>query len=117
MIAVCFILGTNFPTLEPELSALRRCILLPPAIGIIAIIKTITPIPPIQWEKLRHISIHFDKSSTLVKIDAPVVVNPDTISKTASTIFGISPLTTKGIAPTILIIIQLRDTTTKPSLA
>ena len=46
---------------------------------------------------------------------APVVVKPDTVSKRASTGFGMQPVRTKGTAPTILMAIQLNAVAAKPS--
>ena len=48
---------------------------------------------------------------------APVVVNPDTVSKKASMKEGISPEITKGNAPKIDIKSQENATITKPSFA
>ena len=48
---------------------------------------------------------------------APVVVNPDTVSKKASIYEGICPLITKGSAPIAEIISHDRAVITKPSLA
>ena len=52
-----------------------------------------------------------------VIIEAPVVVNPLTISKKASVKLLISPLIQKGNAPMADIVIQARATITKPSFA
>ena len=79
--------------------------------------KTITPIPPIQWVKLRHIRLHLASGSTALRILAPVVVNPETVSKRASMKLGMSPFITKGRHPKALMAIQLRATIRKPSLA
>ena len=46
--------------------------------------KTSTPMPPIQWERLRQSSTPQLSSSTLATTEAPVVVKPETISKKAS---------------------------------
>ena len=51
-----------------------------------------------------------------VTILEPVVVNPETVSKSASTGCGIYPLTTKGTAPKTHKATQLRATATQPSL-
>ena len=48
---------------------------------------------------------------------APVVVKPETVSKKASTKFGMSPERTKGNAPNADISTHARATTAKPSLA
>ena len=50
-------------------------------------------------------------------MDAPVVVKPDAVSKSASIKLGILPDITNGRAPNILRTIQLRATITNPSLA
>jgi hypothetical protein len=42
------------------------------------------PIPPIKCVKLRQNKILFDKDSISIKIDAPVVVKPEIVSKKAS---------------------------------
>ena len=89
----------------------------PPARGRIASRKTSTPIPPTQWVKLLHISMDWDRPSTLFKILAPVVVKPEMVSKTASAREGISPLIQNGNAPKKLSSTQLSATVTKPSLA
>ena len=46
--------------------------------------NTRIPMPPIQWVKLRHIRVAWDRSSTLGTMLDPVVVKPDTISNIAS---------------------------------
>ena len=68
----------------PGISALKICIDLSGARAVIAIMKTITPIPPIQCEKERQNKIDFERTSTFGTTDAPVVVSPLTISKSAS---------------------------------
>ena len=73
--------------------------------------------PPIQCVKLRQNSMERDMASTLLRIDAPVVVKPETVSKKASTKFGISPLMTKGSAPSADTLSQASAVTKKPSLA
>ncbi|MPM72681.1 hypothetical protein SDC9_119657 [bioreactor metagenome] len=115
--AVSFVLGTSLPTDGPGLSARIRCMLCPPAIGKTARINTNTPIPPIQWVKLRQKRLHLESTSTSLSTLAPVVVKPDMVSNSASIKLGISPFKTNGIAPTILITIQLNATVTKPSRA
>ena len=74
--------------------------------GRTAKIKTITPMPPIQCENERQNKRLCDNASTSVLIDAPVVVNPEDISKNASKKFGISLLITSGNAPTRATIIH-----------
>ena len=60
--------------------------------GNIAIASTNTPIPPIQWVKVRQNRIPFGRFSISVNIVEPVVVNPDILSNMASIKFGIAPL-------------------------
>ena len=79
--------------------------------------NTKTPIPPIQWVKLLHSNIQWERASTSERILAPVVVNPDTVSNIASIGLGILPDITNGNAPAILKTIQLRATVTAPSFA
>ena len=117
MEAVCLILGTNLPTEGPGLSALIRCILLPPASGVTARTNTRTPIPPIQWVKLRQNRIPRGKCSTAGRMVAPVVVKPETVSKNASMGLVIAPLKMKGSAPKIASKIQAAPTHMNPSLA
>ena len=59
----------------------------------------------------------FDIASTSVKIEAPVVVKPDTVSNNASTNEGISLEIKNGKQPNILRTIQPIPTETKPSFA
>ena len=79
--------------------------------------KTSTPIPPIQWVKLRHMSMHLGIASTSLRILAPVVVKPDTVSNRASTKEGIAPESHIGIVPQRDRTIQLSATIINPSLA
>ena len=82
--------GTSLPTIGPGISARIMCIDLPDSVGTIAIISTSTPMPPIQCVKLRQKSIPCPIASTFVRIEAPVVVKPLTVSKSASMYDGIS---------------------------
>ena len=66
-------------------SALYNCIPPTPKKGKMAMDRTIIPIPPNHWMKLRHSSIPRLNPSMSVRIDEPVVVNPETDSKNAST--------------------------------
>ena len=59
--------------------------------GISARDKTSTPMPPTQWVKLRQKSSPRGSASTSVKMVAPVVVKPDTVSKKQSVSEGIEP--------------------------
>ena len=110
------ILEVIFVTDGPGLSARIRLIFFPPLSGRIAIMKTSTPIPPIQWVKLLQKRIQRGTTSTFVRTLDPVVVNPDTASNNASTGFGITPLITNGTAPTMLSTIHPRATLANPSL-
>ena len=57
------------------------------------------------------------KAVTSFKIEAPVVVKPETVSKSASKKLGISALITNGKQPINEAKIQLNATIKKPSLA
>ena len=57
--------------------------------------------PPIQWVKERREQDPLGSTSTSVRIDAPVVENPEQIRKTRGFGFGMLPVTTKGTAPTV----------------
>ena len=110
---------TSLPTEGPGTSARIRCIPWPsPAdMGRMAMTNTSTPMPPTQWVKLRQNRIPRCRGSISVRILAPVVVKPETVSKKASTKWGMSPEMTKGRAPKTDISSQARATTAKPSLA
>ena len=54
-------------------------------------------------------------ASTSEKIDAPVVVKPETVSKSASIKFVVIPEKRKGSEPKILSVIQEIATSAKPS--
>ena len=71
--------------------------------------------PPIQCVKLRQKISDFGSASTSLKIDAPVVVKPETVSKSASSKFGIAPVRKKGNEPKKLKTIQARPTEIRPS--
>ena len=80
-----------------------------------AMTKTSTPMPPIQWVKLRQKSRPWLMISTLSRMVAPVVVKPLTVSKNASIKTGISRLMTKGSAPKKETAIHASATMTSPS--
>ena len=82
--AVFLAAGTSFSTLGPGLSARIKKILVPPDKGITAMTNTSTPIPPIQWVKLRQNKIQRGRLSTSERILAPVVEKPDAVSNNAS---------------------------------
>ena len=71
--------------------------------------------PPIQCVKLLQNKIQRGRASTSLKMLAPVVVNPETVSNRASTGFVMDPLNRKGREPITLSTIQLRETETNPS--
>ena len=73
--------------------------------------------PPIQWVKERQNKMPLCRCSISVRIVAPVVVKPDTVSNSASIYEGIAPEITNGNAPNKLSTIQLSATITKPSFA
>ena len=89
----------------------------PDWVGVNASRNTRMPMPPSQWLKLRHSRRPRLMASTFVRMDAPVVVKPDTISNTASTYEGICPLNTKGKQPSMERTIQASEVATKPSCA
>ena len=120
MAAVCRILGTSLPTLGPGLSARSRCMVKPlplSVLGTMASRNTRTPMPPTQWLKLRQYMMPLGRLSTSGRMEAPVVVKPETISKSASMNFGIAPESTKGRLPARERTIQLKATQTMPSVA
>ena len=101
----------------PGISARSTWMVRPERLGITATISTSTPMPPIQWVKLRQKSMEWDMASTSRRTEAPVVVKPETVSKKASTKLGISPLIMKGRAPSTDTLSQARAVIRKPSLA
>jgi hypothetical protein len=98
--------------LIPDDSALNNCIPPIPKKGKIATVKTIIPIPPIQWVILLQNNIPFGTISISVNIEAPVVENPDIVSKKASVNDGIELLIIKGSVPKNDITIHEKDTIT-----
>jgi len=78
-------------------------------------VKINTPIPPIQEEKERQNRMPRGRDSTSVRIEAPVVVKPETISKKQSAKEANSPENQKGRAPNKLRKTQMSPTTAKPS--
>ena len=108
-------MGTSLPTDGPGLSARIRLMLEPPLSGIIASRKTKTPMPPIQWVKLRQNSALRDNASTFSKMLAPVVVKPEIVSNRALVNEGISPLNQNGRQPNTLRKIQLSEVAMQPS--
>ncbi len=57
------------------------------------------PMPPIHWVKLRQKCSDLGKASMLIRVELPVVVNPQTLSKKASVKEGIAPPIRKGSVP------------------
>ena len=55
-----------------------------PDMGMTAMINTRTPMPPIQWVKLRQNKPPMVRASTFGRILAPVVVKPEAVSNMAS---------------------------------
>ena len=90
LFAVSVILGFNLSGVTPGASATKSCIPPIPNSGNMATVNTIIPIPPIHWVKLRHIKIPLPMDSMSFKIEAPVVVKPESVSKNASVKKGIS---------------------------
>ena len=85
--AVSCTFGTNLPTVGPGLSAFIRYMEYPSVRGRIAIIKTRIPMPPPQWVKQRQNStlLYIRSMASPLRMLAPVVVKPETVSNTAST--------------------------------
>ena len=81
--AVSRVRGVSLPTTGPGISALRM-FMDRSELPEIMVINTSTPMPPTQWVKLRQNSSPWLMASTSVRIDAPVVVKPLTVSKNAS---------------------------------
>ena len=76
---------TSLPAVGPGISARRMCMECPSLMGRMAMTNTSTPMPPTQWVKLRQNRLPRLSGSTAVRMDAPVVVKPETVSKKAST--------------------------------
>ena len=73
--------------------------------------------PPIQWVNERQKRPDRERPSTLFRIEAPVVVKPETVSKKASIKRGMSPPSTKGSEPSSDMASQASPTAAKPSRA
>jgi hypothetical protein len=89
-----------------------------PVSGIMARVSPIIPIPPSQCVSDRHTITERGSSSMLAKIVAPVVENPDMLSKKASVYDGAAPLRKYGRAPTALATAHapVTDAHTSPAL-
>ena len=68
----------------PVASAANTFVLPPTTCGSTAMVKNTIPKPPIQWVSVRQNRMPWGKISTSSMIVAPVVVNPDIVSKKAS---------------------------------
>ena len=79
--------------------------------GKMATVKNTIPKPPIQWVIARQKSRLDGNDSILSSMVAPVVLNPDIVSKKAFVTDGIYPLKIYSIEPNIENIIQQRETT------
>ena len=80
--AVSRVRGVSLPFTGPGISALRMFMersVLPESM----VMNTSTPMPPTQWVKLRQNSSPWLMASTSVRMEAPVVVKPLTVSKNA----------------------------------
>ena len=62
-------------------------------------VKRIIPIPPMSWIKLRQKRMPWGMASTFTRMEAPVVVNPDTDSKKASVMLSGLGMRQKGNMP------------------
>ena len=72
------------PTTGPGISARMMWMDRSDTLGRMAMTKTRTPMPPTQWVKLRQNSKPWLMTSTLARMEDPVVVKPLTVSKNAS---------------------------------
>ena len=77
--------------------------------------RTMMPMPPIQWVRLRQNRMPRGRDSTSVSMLASVVVKPDMVSKKASVYDGMAPENTKGKAPKAASDSHENVTTAKPS--
>lgn len=89
--AVVFRRETSLEIVGPGTSARMIYIVCSLFFGRNASTKTSTPMPPIQCVKLRQKSRQRDSASISVRIVAPVVVKPETVSKKQSIKDGICP--------------------------
>ena len=84
ILAVDMVLGTSLSFSGPGTSARIRYMEFFLSRVVSTMTNTSTPIPPIQWVKLLQNSIPCGRASTSVRMEDPVVVKPDTVSKNAS---------------------------------
>ena len=85
ILADSLVFGTSLLREGPGLSARTRWEERPVSFGSRARVSTRTPIPPIQWVVTRQNITPRGNPSNSVTTEAPVVVNPETASKNAST--------------------------------
>ena len=116
LLAVSLILGWILSLVGPGASATNSSMPPMPNNGRMAIVSTMMPIPPIHWVILLQNKILFGKDSMLSKIEAPVVVKPDMVSKNALVKEGILPVNKYGSDPNKLIHNQPPTTIKYPSL-
>ncbi len=81
-----------------------------PSNGKMATVSTMIPMPPIHCVRLRQYRMPFDTPSISVRMDAPVVVMPDMVSKKALVTLGIAPLIRYGSIPKHTIVNQPKAT-------
>ena len=73
--------GCSFDLMGPVASAANTFMLPPTIDGSTAMVKNTIPNPPIHCVIVRQKSMPWGRCSTSSRMDAPVVVNPDIVSK------------------------------------
>ena len=84
-------MDVNLSADGPGASAINNCFPPIPKSGKMAIVKTIIPMPPIQWVALLQNKIPFGMDSISVNMEEPVVEYPEMVSKNALVILGMAP--------------------------
>ena len=84
--AVSRTLGVSRSPVGPGASAASRLMPPEPTVGSTATTSTMTPMPPIHWVVERQNNSPFDVASMSAITVAPVVVNPEIDSNSASSI-------------------------------
>ena len=84
LFAISLTLGCILSVVGPGASAEKSCMPPIPKRGRIATESTIIPIPPTQWVILLQNKSPSGTASISFKMEAPVVVNPEMVSKNAS---------------------------------
>ena len=107
--------GLSLSATGPGTSAEKSCMPPIPKMGKMARLRTIIPIPPSHCVMLRQKSIPFGNDSMSFRMDDPVVVKPDMVSKKAFVKSGIEWLRIKGKLPKNEKRTQTRLTITNPS--